>query len=204
MKIYWYETVNPRKVCSVAKQVGLVADYEHVDLSKGTHKQADFLGINPNGRVPALIDGDLQLWESAAICVYVAGKAGSSLWPLNDVRAQAEILKPISWHIAHAMPVLGPFYFEHYVKPLLGIGAPDEAKLAALMPQAHASARVLNTMLDGRRYLAGDRLSIADFINGALLPDWKAQAMPLDDYANIRRWLDGLLELDAFNSPWPR
>jgi glutathione S-transferase len=203
MKIYWFETVNPRKVCSVAKHAGVAAEYEHVDLKKGEHKQADFLGINPNGRVPALVDGDLRLWESAAICVYLAGSAGSALWTKDDVREQAEILKGVSWHVAHAMPVFGPFYFEHYVKPLIGLGALDEAKLSALLPQAHASAKVLDSMLAGRRYLACERLTIADFIAGAIFPDWKAHGMPLDDYGNVRRWLDGLMEIEAFESPWP-
>ena len=202
MKIYWYETVNPRKVCSIAKHLGVAAEYVHIDLSKGTHKQADYLGINPNARVPALVDGELRLWESAAIAVYLAG--GSTLWSLDDARAQAEILKPISFHVAQMMPAFGPFYFEHYVKPLIGLGAPDGAKLAALTPQFHATARVLDGLLAGRRYLACDRLTIADFIVGALLPDWQAQAMPLGDYRNVRRWLDEtLMPIEAFREPWP-
>lgn len=204
MKIYWFETVNPRKVCSVAKYLGVEAEYEYVDLKQGAHKQADFLDINPNGRVPALVDGDLRLWESAAICVYLAGTARSSLWPVEDVRAQADILKSVSFHVAHVLPTFGPFYFEHYVKPLIGLGAPDEAKLAALGSQFHAVARVLDGMLDGRAHLACGRLTIADFIMGALLPDWQQQAMPLADYRNVRRWLDEtLMPIEAFRAPWP-
>jgi glutathione S-transferase len=205
MKIYWFETVNPRKVCSLAKHLGVDAEYEYVDLRKGAHKQADFLGINPNGRVPALVDGEMRLWESAAICVYLAGSKRSSLWPLDDARAQAEILKSISFHVAHMMPSFGPYYFEHYVKPLIGLGAPDDAKLATLAPQFHAAAKVLDSLLDGRTHLACNRLTIADFIVGALLPDWKDQAMPLGDYRNIRRWLDEtLMPIEAFRDPWPR
>lgn len=204
MKIYWSATVNPRKVCSVAKYLGVDAEYVHVDLKSGAHKQADFLGINPNGRVPALTDGDVRLWESAAICAYLAGNASSPLWPAADVRAQAEILKATSWHIAHGMPMFGPFYFEHYIKPLLGLGAPDEAKLDALRPQARASAKVLDALLAEHSFLACDRLTISDFISGAIFPDWKAHGMPLDDCANLRRWIDSLLTIDAFREPWPR
>jgi glutathione S-transferase len=204
MKIYWFETVNPRKVCSIAKHLGVAAEYEYVDLRKGAHKQDDFLGINPNGRVPALVDGDLRLWESAAMCAYVAGKSRSALWPTDDVRAQAEILRAVSFHVAHMMPSFGPFYFEHYVKALIGLGAPDDAKLATLTPQFHAVAKVLDGMLDGRAHLACDRLTIADFIAGALIPDWQAQAMPLGDYRNVRRWLDEtLMPIEAFRAPWP-
>jgi glutathione S-transferase len=205
MKIYWFETVNPRKVCSLAKHLGIDAEYEHVDLGQGAHKKADFLGINPNGRVPALVDGDLRLWESAAMCAYLAGTSRSAMWPADDVRAQAEILKVVSFHVAHMMPTFGPFYFEHYVKPLIGLGAPDDAKLAAITPQFQAVARVLDDMLDGRAHLTCGRLTIADFIVGALLADWKEQAMPLADCTNVRRWLDEtLMPIDAFRAPWPR
>lgn len=209
MKIYWFETVNPRKVCSVAKHLGIDAEYEHVDLKRGAHKEADFLGINPNGKLPALVDGDLQLWESAATCLYVAGTARAStgserLWPIDDVRGQAEIIKAVSFHTAHMMPAFGPFYFEHYVRPLIGLGAPDDARLVPLVSQFHTVARVLDSMLEGRAYLACDRLTIADFIVGALLPDWKEQAMPLADYRNVRRWLDEtLMPIEAFRAPWP-
>lgn len=204
MKIYWFETVNPRKVCSVAKHLGSAVDYEWVDLRKGAHKQTDYLEINPNGKVPSLVDGDLTLWESAAICAYLAGRAGSPMWPSGDVRGQAEILKHVSWYGAQAVPAFGTFYFEHYVKSLFGFGPPDEAKLAAATAPFHAAARILDRMLAGRDHLACDRLTIADFVVGAILPDWKAQAMPLDDYPNVRRWVDGLLALDAFRDPWPR
>jgi glutathione S-transferase len=203
MKIFWFESVNPRKVCSVAKHLGVAADYEHVNLKRGAHKEAEFLGINPNGRVPALVDGDLKLWESAAICAYLAGTARSDLWP-TDVRAQAEILKVVSFHVAHMMPTFGPFYFEHYVKTLLGLGAPDTAKLEALTPQFHSVARILDGLLDGRTHLACGRLTIADFIVGALLPDWKEHAMPLADHPNVLRWLgDTLMPIAAFREPWP-
>jgi glutathione S-transferase len=59
-------------------------------------------------------------------------------------------------------------------------------------------------MLDGRAHLACGRLTIADFIAGALLPDWKEQAMPLAEYRNVRRWLDEtLMPIEAFRAPWP-
>lgn len=205
MKILWSETVNPRKVCSVGKHLGIDAEYEHVDLAKGAHKQPDFLAKNPNGRVPVLVDGDLVLFESAAICAYLAARAGSSLWPVGDARGQAEVLKFLSWQSAHSLPAFGPFYFEYAIKPMLGLGAPDAARLAQATPQFHAVAKVLDGLLEGRRWLVDGRLTLADFVVGAVLPDWKAHAMPLEGYANVRRWLDeSLLPIDAFREPWPR
>src|SRR5262249_34926569 len=81
MKLYYSETLNPRKVCAVAKYLNAPVEFVHVDLRQGEQRKPPFLAINPNGKVPALEDGDTKLWESNAIMAYLAHAAGSDLWP---------------------------------------------------------------------------------------------------------------------------
>ena len=90
MQLYYSQTPNPRKACAVARHCGADVEYIHVDLAKGEHKQPAYLAINPNGKTPALADGDLHFWEAHAIMAYVAYKAGSDLWPSDPV-AQIEV-----------------------------------------------------------------------------------------------------------------
>lgn len=203
MQLYYAETVNPRKPCSVAKHLGLALDYVRVALERGEHKQPAYLAKNPNGRVPLLIDGDTTLWESAAIAVYLAAKAGSDLWPQGDGRAQAEVMRWVSWDAFHFLPHAGGLYFEHLIKPQIGLGTPDPAAIEAALAGFHTSAEVLDAQLAGRRFLLGDRLSVADFVVGALLP-YEAQIhLPLAGYEHLLRWRDGLMALAAFRDPWP-
>ena len=61
MKIFYAETINPRKVCAVARYLDLPVDFVPVDLSKGEHRTPEYLAINPNGKVPALEDGNVRL-----------------------------------------------------------------------------------------------------------------------------------------------
>lgn len=67
MKLYYFETPNARKPCAVAKYLGSPVEFVRVDLTRHEQKQPAFLAVNPNGRVPALEDGDFKLWESHAI-----------------------------------------------------------------------------------------------------------------------------------------
>jgi glutathione S-transferase len=92
MRLYYFETPNARKPCAVAKYLGSPVEFVRVDLARSEHKQPAFLAINPNGRVPALEDGSLKLWESHAIMCYLARKADSDLWPTDEVE-QIDILR---------------------------------------------------------------------------------------------------------------
>ena len=95
MKLYYAETMNPRKACAVAKYLGSPVEYVRVDLSRGEHRTPAFLAENPNGKVPVLVDGDVHLWESTAIMAHLAVKAGSDLWPA-DAASQVEVLRWLS------------------------------------------------------------------------------------------------------------
>jgi glutathione S-transferase len=91
MKLYYAETLNPRKVCAVAKYLNAPVEFVHVDLRTGEQRKPAFLSINPNGKVPVLEDGDKLIWESNAIMGHLAHAAGSDLWP-RDGR-QIEVLR---------------------------------------------------------------------------------------------------------------
>jgi glutathione S-transferase len=95
MKLYYFDVLNPRKVCALARHLKLPVEFVHVNLGKGEHKTQAFLAMNPNGKVPVLVDGDVTLWESNAILCYLAHKAGSDLWP-TDTR-QFEVLRWLMW-----------------------------------------------------------------------------------------------------------
>jgi glutathione S-transferase len=202
MKLYYSETLNPRKACAVAKYLGLPVDFVRVDLARGEHMTPDYLNQNPNGKTPLLIDGDLQLWESAAIMTHFAVKAGSNLWP-SDGAQQVEVLRWLSWDLAHFSRHGGALYFENYIKPALGLGEANAAVVAEAGKFFRRFAGVLDTHLATRRYLVGDQLSIADFAVAAVLPWAKEAKLPLEGFNHVVRWHDQLMELPAWREPFP-
>lgn len=202
MKLYYAETMNPRKVCAVAKHLGSPVEYVRVDLSRGEQRTPAFLAENPNGKVPVLVDGDLHLWESTAIMAYLAVKAASDLWPA-DAAGQVEVLRWLSWDLSHFSRHGGSLYFEHMIKPYLGLGDPNTAAVEEATNFFRRFAAVLDAHLKDREYLVGDKLSIADFGVGVLLP-WAEQArLPVGEFAHIRRWHERLMALPAWREPFP-
>jgi len=204
MKLYYMETMNPRKVCATAKYLRLPIDYVPIDQVPGGLKGAAFLAINPNGRAPVLIDDGLKLWESAAIMMHLAIRAEDELWPVSDPARQVEIMRWVSWDLCEFAPHAGAFYFENHIKPRFGFGSPDPSSLDAKREPLRQSARLLDAHLEQRRFLTGDRPSIADFCVGVLLPYQDEIELPLREYRHLQRWHDRLMELEAWRDPWPK
>jgi glutathione S-transferase len=201
MKLYWYDTVNPRKVCAVAKYLQSPIEYIHVDLGRGEHKTPEYLALNPNGKVPTLVDGSHTLWESAAIMCHLAARADSDLWPQDD--RQIDALRWLSWDLAYFYRPGGTLYFEHVIKPRFGLGDADPAAVKQATDEWRCFAAILDTHLHDRRWLVGEGITVADFAVAAMLPDAERARIPLDEFPAIRRWHDRLNELDAWREPFP-
>ncbi len=202
MQLYYFETPNPRKPCAVARHLDIPVEYVRVDLMKGEQKSPDYLAINPNGRVPTLVDGKVHLWESHAIMIYLAQKAGSDLWP-SDPTQQIDVIRWLQWDTAHFSRHAGRLLWENFVKQALGMGKPNAAEVADATQFFHVFAQVLEDHLEGRSHLVGEGLTVADFAVASFLPTAAEAKLPLADYPEIRRWHDGMLQLPAWRDPWP-
>lgn len=202
MKIYWIKAQAPRRVLALVKHLGLEA--ELVELSFADLKGADYTALNPNRKAPTLVDGETVLWEASAIMAHLCLKAGSDLWPAHNPAEQVEVLRWLSWNDWHWSKAVGPFYFEHIVKATFGLGAPDRESLRDKVAELHRYAAVLDGHLEGRSHVACGRLTIADFQLAAMACYWRESEMPLHDYPNVVRWLDGLMRLPAWAEPWPQ
>ncbi|HTT00512.1 MAG TPA: glutathione S-transferase family protein [Steroidobacteraceae bacterium] len=203
MKLYWIKAQAPRRVLALAKHLGVAAEFQHLNLMGGDLKTPSYTRLNPNMKVPTLVDGDLVLWESSAIMAHLCAKQGSDMWPVHNPAEQIEILRWLSWNDCHWAPAVGPFYFEHVVKATFGLGPPDRASLATKLPTLLKFAEVLNRELQGRSYIACNRLTIADFQLASMATDWRVAEMPLAEFSEIVRWLDELMRIPAWADPWP-
>jgi len=164
MKLYVSNSSpNCRRVRVVLDRLGIAVDIDVLDVAGGDVRKPDFLRLNPNGMVPVLRDGDLVLWESNAIMQYVADQVpGNSLFP-KDPKARADVQRWQCWELAHYNKALGALAFETIVKPRLLKAEPDATTVAWATPQLARFAPVLESHLQGRRYLVGDDVTLADY-----------------------------------------
>ncbi|MDB5775828.1 MAG: glutathione S-transferase family protein [Herbaspirillum sp.] len=202
MKLYYCETLNPRKACAVARYLNSPVEFIRVNLAKGEHKTPEFLAINPNGKVPVLQDGDMTLWEANAIMCHLSNAADAHLWP-QDAPRQVEIMRWLSWDAHHFTRHAGTLYFENIIKPMIGMGEPVAAAVDSATAFFRTNAAILDAHLGKRKFLVGDALTIADFATAVTLPYADAAKIPLDEFPAIRRWHARLQELPAWREPFP-
>jgi len=203
MRIYWIKAQAPLRVLALVKHLGVEAELVEIDLMAGGLKSPDYARLNPNMKVPTLVDGDKVLWEASAIMAYLCIKTGSDMWPAHNPAEQVEVLRWLSWNDCHWSTVVGPFYFEHVVKATFGMGPPETESLKSKAGDLAKYARVLDDHLAGRDYVACGRLTIADFQLASMATYWRESNMPLEASPNIARWIDGLMRIPAWANPWP-
>ena len=202
MKLFYFETPNSHKPCAVARYLDSPVEFVRVDLAKGEHRTPAFLDVNPNGKVPALRDGDVRVWEGPAIMVYLAQRAGSDLWPGEPAR-QVEVLQWLNWDTAHFARHAGSLFFENYIKAAFAMGEPDAAAIEEATKFFLQFATVLDQHLAGRAYILGDALTVTDFAVAAELPYADKAKLPLDGFAEIARWHASLMQMPAWRDPFP-
>lgn len=204
MKLYGFPpSPNTRKVHAVALHLGIPIEFQFVDLTKGGSRTPEFLKLNPTGRTPVLVDGELVLWESTAIMQYLAAHKPSALWP-DSPAAQADVLRWLSWQLAHWSKACEPLVFEKVVKPFMRIGAADPVVVKQAHDVFHKEAAMLDAHLSKRAYMCGEALSLADFSVAAYLPFAQQAQFPLGNYANVRMWYGRMESLPAWQQSAPK
>jgi glutathione S-transferase len=204
MKIYGTPfSNNVRRAYAVALHVGAPIELVPVVPRTPATSTPEFRRLSPGGRVPAFSDGDFSTDESHAIMLYLAESRPNTLWP-GDRALRAQVMRWMSWSLAHWRSGWQPLQFERFIKPQFLKGQPDEPAITQALPIFHAEARTLDAHLAGRSWLVGSDVTLADFSVGAGLCYAVQANFPLEDYANIRAWYQRVEALPAWQNSAPR
>lgn len=186
MKIYQHPlSPNCRKVTAVAQHLGIETEDEFVDLLKGGAQAPEFLAINPNGKVPALVDGETTLSESNAIIAYLGAQKDNTLWPKNNSRY--DIMKWMSWEACHFAPPVGKLIGQFIFAPMRG-GEPNQEIVESALKDFRKYAAVANGQLESTPYLCGENVTLADFTVGAWMSYEQVCKLPVSEYPHLQRW----------------
>jgi len=181
-----------------AKAVGKDLNLKYLNLMGGDQMKPEFVAINPQHVVPTIVDGDFTLWESRAICTYLASQygEGDSLYP-NDPKKRAVVDRFLYFD-------MGTLYhrFGEYVYPVLfrGQETPDPEKLT----KVHEALGWLNSWLEGKKYITGDNVTVADHSLVATISTFDASGLDLSKHTNVVAWFELCKKLpgyDEVNAP---
>jgi glutathione S-transferase len=173
----------------------LGVEYEHVQMNfTGDNKQPDYLALNPNGRIPTLVDGDTVLWESMAINLYLAEKYDGGLQPKSP-EDRGRATKWSFWVMTETEKALLEYLFNTLILPE---GQRDAAVAAAAVEQLKAPLGVLDGALEGRVNLLGEQFSVADLNVASVLSWGQLAGLDLSAVPNVSRWLTTCTSRPAF------
>jgi glutathione S-transferase len=181
-----------------ALHLGSNVELVQVDLSKGEQRQPAFLRLNPNGRVPALEDGDFVLTESHAIMQYLAEcMPGQTVFP-SEARARADVSRWMFWNAHHWTPAVSVLNWENFVKPRFRGGETDPREVQRGEGLIAQCAEVLDRHLAGKEWIAQDRLTLADIAIATPLMATEMSKLPVTGYANLQGWFRRVQALEAW------
>ena len=199
MQLYVFPpSPNSLRCQAVANQLGLELELVTIDLGSGEQMNDEFVALNPNHKIPTLVDGDLVLWESSAIMLYLAGKKpGNNLIP-EEPQVNARMMQWLFWNECHWGPTCSIFTFENIVKKIMNLGDPDAAQLARGRQEFERFGTVLNEHLKGRSTLVGDSVTPADHALASWLVHAEWARLPLDHLDELTRWSGNILGSPAW------
>ena len=187
--LYFWTTPNGYKPLILLEETGLPYRLKPVNISTGDQFKPEFLAISPNNRMPAIVDEApadggpaLSLFESGAILLYLAEKAGR--FGGTDLRSRKTTLEWLMWQMGGLGPMLGQnHHFAHY--------APEKLPYAIerYVKETQRLYGVLERRLQGRDFIADD-YGIADMAAYPWCYLWHRQGITIDEYPNLKAWLE--------------
>ena len=185
--LYTWVTPNGWKVSATLEELGLPYTVKPIDITTGVQKESEFVSINPNGRIPAIVDHEengLTIFESGAIMIYLAEKAGKLL--PTDTKSRFDVMQWLMFQMGGVGPMQGQAnVFLRYF--------PE--KIPAAIERYQNETNRLYSVLDGKlaesEFLAGD-YSIADIANWSWVRVHNFAGVDIEAFPNLNRWLQQL------------
>ncbi|HRK42511.1 MAG TPA: glutathione S-transferase N-terminal domain-containing protein, partial [Gemmobacter sp.] len=202
IEVHYWPTPNGHKITIALEELGLPYEVRLVNIGKGEQFAPDFLKIAPNNRMPAIVDPDgpdnapIAIFESGAILQYLARKTGQ-LYGATE-RARVATDQWLMWQMGGVGPMAGQAH--HFLKYAPQMDPPQ------VLPYAQERYRrevgrlygVLDKQLQGRAFVTGEDLTIADIAIWPWAMGWEGQQQTLDDKPDLKRWLEALAARPAF------
>jgi GSH-dependent disulfide-bond oxidoreductase len=203
IQLYSLNTPNGVKVSIMLEESGLAYEPHLIDIMKGESQSAEFLSLNPNGKIPAIIDPDgpggepIGLFESGAILVYLAEKSG------RLVSADpSERWETIQW-VFFQMAAIGPMFGQlGYFYKFDGSKIADKRPLERYVAESRRLLGVLDERLSTRTWIMGEEYSIADIatigmVNNLITFYGARELVGYDEFVHVDRWLCAALQRPA-------
>ncbi|CAM2167426.1 glutathione S-transferase [Burkholderia cepacia] len=188
MKLYGFAGTRSQRALWGLKELDADFEFVSVNLLQGEHKRPEFLRLNPAGKVPVLVDGDLVIPESAAIVLYLADKYPEKALLPVDPALRAQAYRWVMFAVTELEQPLWRITRHSFLYPLEK-RSPADIELAR--DDFRTMAAILDKHLEGREFIVGDTLTVADCVTAYLI-DWAGECNLIESFPQLRAYLERL------------
>jgi len=193
ISLYTAATPNGYKVSIALEEMGLDYQVHHLDLSAGEQKQPEFLALNPNGRIPAIVDhdnDDFVVFESGAILLYLAEKTNRFL--PSETKQRSQVIQWLMFQMGGVGPMMGQanVFYRYFPENI-------PAAIARYQHEGRRLFEVMDKQLASNEYLAGAKYSIADMATWPWVKGYEWSGISIEGLTNLQRWCDTLAQRPA-------
>lgn len=197
LKIYGADLSTPaNKVRMAVNALGLDHEYIRVSIRDGENRRPEFLKINPVAKIPVIDDGGFVLFESGAICRYLAGKVGSDLYPA-DLKQRAVVNQWVDFAAIHIIGAMSKVVFNRIFYKMAKAEL-DERSLQDGLNFLKRFLPVADDQLGKNAFLAGEKMTLADITLLSGLDPCEVAQIDLAPYKNIVKWRSALQKKDFY------
>jgi glutathione S-transferase len=193
MKLYGFGPTRSLRALWGLRELGADFEFVPVNLLAGEHRRPEFLALNPAGKLPVLVDGDSVIPESAAIVLYLAEKYPDRGLLPTDLKERAQVYRWVMFAMTELEQPLWRIAKHTFLLPE-DKRLPQDVALAG--EEFTAMARVLEHHMEGRHFIVGDRVTVADCVT-AYLMDWANENHLIESFPNLRAYLDRMYARSA-------
>ena len=191
--LYWNHGSASMTAHMALEEAGAPYKLSFIDMDKDEHKSPAYLKLNPNGKVPTVIDGDTVIWESHTILRYLASKGGKTdLYP-TDAAARTQVERWMDWLLASVN-----YQYVQVFKDSKKAENERAATFAADAKELGAQLEILDKAIAGKTFITGDKLTLADIAMGPIVHRCLDFPIQLPALTNLRAWRDRLKEKASF------
>lgn len=192
IELYTAPTPNGWKASIALEEMALDYKTIAINIMTGDQKTPEFLAINPNGRIPAIVDtsnNNFAIFESGAILIYLAEKTG--LFLPSEIKQRSQVIQWLMFQMGGVGPMMGQanVFFRYFPEKI-------PAAIERYQTESKRLLSVLNNQLSDNEYLAGE-YSIADMANWAWAKTYAWSGVEIEDLPHLQRWLDQINERPA-------
>lgn len=189
IKLYTAPTPNGWKISIALEEMGLPYEYQVIDFAKNEQKADWYVQLNPNGRIPTLVDDGFALFESGAILIYLAEKTGKFL--PGDVQGRSRVIQWLMFQMSAVGPMMGQanVFLRYFPEKI-------QAAIDRYQREVTRLFGVLDRQLSSHEYIAGE-YSIADMALWPWVSGYEWSGVSIDPFAHLQRWLQRVGERPA-------